>query len=99
MGPWLSWLQWLSIFKYTFQALALNELTGFTFVCTDSEYIHTPGGLVCPITSGDVLLKNLGLADQDLWFPLVMLIVMTVFFRALALVFLYWQTNRVLKRN
>jgi len=99
IGPWFSWLQWLSIFKYAFQALALNELTGMTFYCEPDEFVSAGPIKVCPITSGEQVLKNFGLDGQQLWFPFVLLLVMLVFFRLLGLFFLQWQTQRVLQRN
>jgi ABC-type transport system involved in multi-copper enzyme maturation permease subunit len=99
IGAWLNWLQWLSIFKYAYQALVLNDMTDLPFVCTESQYIQVGPNRVCPITNGNQVIKALGLDGQGLWFPLLMMVVLTIFFRILGLYFLYWQTNRVLKKN
>ena len=99
IGAWLNWLQWLSIFKYSYQAVMINQLDGMVFVCDPSEYITIGTVTICPITSGNQILTRLGLDDHGIWFPLVMLFALMVLFRVIGLIFLYWQTYRVLKRN
>ena len=104
IGDWLSWIQYISIFKWGFQALVTNEFRGLTFDCTESQYVsvETPGGTVnvCPVTTGEKVLENLGYSfPNDYWIAIGVILGLFVFFRLLALFFLMWQTKRALKKT
>ncbi|KAK6079032.1 ABC multidrug transporter [Seiridium cupressi] len=34
MNPWLSWIRWINLIYYAFRALARNEGTGNSFICS-----------------------------------------------------------------
>jgi len=101
---WLSWIQYISVFKWGFQALSTTEFNGMTFMCAPSEYVSvtTPEGVVkvCPITDGSQVLDNLGYTySRDYWIAIGITLGLFIFFRILALISLIWQTNRALKKT
>jgi len=104
IGDWLSWIQYISLFKWGFQALITNELHDMPFTCTDSEFVSvtTPTGIlkVCPITNGNTALEALGLSfPDDYWMGVGINFALCVFFRIIALLFLIYQTKRALKKT
>merc|ERR1711939_987768 len=50
------WLHYLSYYKYPLEALAINEMVGQYFNCTDSEYVYIQVNdtyvSYCPIQNG-----------------------------------------------
>lgn len=67
--PWFIWLYWLSPFRYAYEAMTINELSGLIVVCNSSstnatEYLppfNTTGynnASVCPFTLGDQILQQ-----------------------------------------
>ena len=56
------WLDALSYVKYTYVGISLNELGGLRLYCSPAALAKAANG-VCPITSGDQVIENLGL-DQ-----------------------------------
>lgn len=104
IGKWLSWLQYLSIFKWGFQSLITNELNGLSFGCTSDQYIsiQTSNGslLVCPVTNGTQALGSLGLSyPTDYWEGVGVNFGIFLVVRLLALFFLIYQTKRALKKT
>ena len=51
---YFKWLDALSYVKYAYVGVSLNELSGLTLTCTDSQLVKG----VCPITSGDFSIGN-----------------------------------------
>lgn len=54
---YFSWLYALSYVKYTYVGIAQNELSGLKFTCLPSELVDA----ACPISSGEEVIKRLGL--------------------------------------
>jgi len=102
---WLSWIQYISIFKWGYQALIVNEMTGDKFNCTASELVTVadpPYGVaeVCPITDGSQVLESLGLTfDWDYWIAIGVLLGMSLGLRVLAYISLTIQTNLAVRRT
>lgn len=74
----LEWLKYLSIFRYSLEALSINELKGMTF-------IRATANESCP--TGNEYLESQNIAyetDWDLWVNYVALAVMSVGFLILA---------------
>jgi ABC-type multidrug transport system permease subunit len=55
----LRWIQYLSIIRYTFQALAQNEFLGAVYTCSG-------GGAICYAT-GQSVLDQFNLSDISMW--------------------------------
>ncbi|CAF3589834.1 unnamed protein product [Rotaria sp. Silwood1] len=82
---WLSWIQWISAFRYASNVLTINEFQGLIF-CLPNQTDF------CPMT-GDEILNKRELAHAnawDLWKNLFALTVMTI----LLLIFAYIQLVR-----
>lgn len=96
---WVSWIQWISIYKWGYEALCINEYTGLVLHCDPGEYINVaPGVQVCPITTGEQELQRLNFSSAYLWIPLVVMASMLVVMRFLAVVFLVLQMRRLKKK-
>lgn len=61
---WLIWVKYLSLFKWGFQILAINEFEGLTFECNADEITDNGD---CPIPDGEKVLRNLDLDDYTIW--------------------------------
>ena len=103
---WLSWIQYISIFKWSLQALIVNEFYTETFTCAPSEYIQvsTPEGIVqvCPVTNGlQVLTKNdyITTSFVSFWIAIGVMVGLWIFFRVAALLLLIYQTKRAVSKN
>merc|ERR1711962_1860202 len=55
LPEWLQWLQYLSIFRYSLNALSVNELDGLNFCNTDKN------GTVTNCLSGALYLQQQGI--------------------------------------
>lgn len=76
---WLSWIQWISAFRYASNILTINEFKGLRFCLANFTNI-------CPVTGESVLDKR-GLAhahDWDLWKHFFALTLMSIVFFVLA---------------
>ncbi|CAF4951533.1 unnamed protein product [Rotaria sp. Silwood1] len=56
---WLSWIQWISAFRYASNVLTINEFQGLIF-CLPNQTDF------CPMT-GDEILDKRGLAHSNAW--------------------------------
>lgn len=82
---WLSWIQWISVFRYSLNVLVINEFRGnITFCLANASNI-------CPLTGSDVLSKrDLEYAtDWDLWKNFFALCMMALTFFVLAFIQLF----------
>ena len=97
---WVSWIQWISVYKYSYEALIVNEYTGMTLYCDPDELIVVSQNIsVCPVTTGQQEITNLSLSSNQLWIPLVVLAGMMVALRVLSVLFLVLQMRRLKKLN
>nr|XP_039264176.1 broad substrate specificity ATP-binding cassette transporter ABCG2-like [Styela clava] len=70
--PWLAWLEYLSIARYSFVGMSINELRGENYTSCSTGAL---GNEVCTITTGDdILVNNLAIGtkgepitDWDQW--------------------------------
>ena len=86
---WLSWIQWISAFRYSLNTLVINEFRGnITFCLPNATNI-------CPLTGSDVLNKRdlEHATDWDLWKNFFALCMMALTFFVLA----YIQLIRIKK--
>ncbi|KAG0025112.1 hypothetical protein BGZ82_010207 [Podila clonocystis] len=75
----LFYLNHLSVFKYTSVVLALNELTGLTFHCTEDMFDGT-----CALKEGSQVLGFLHFRNKSLSVNIGMVVAMMVLYRLLA---------------
>ncbi|XP_013397450.1 ATP-binding cassette sub-family G member 2 [Lingula anatina] len=88
IGDWLKWIKWLSLFRYSIDALTVNEMKDLNFCDTNN------GTQTCQ--AGTVYLDSQGITYAtawDLWYNEMALGIMTVVFMFLA----YIQLRRVPK--
>ncbi|CAF3465198.1 unnamed protein product [Rotaria socialis] len=71
--PWLSWMQWISAFRYASNVLTISEFQGLNF-CSSN------GTEFCPLTGEEVLAKRelTHVSSWDLWKNFFALTVMTI---------------------
>jgi len=67
---WLSWIKYISIFRYAIESLEINELHGMTFSCT-------PNMTGQCVSQGDEYLKSQGISVGNLWYSELALAGMT----------------------
>lgn len=103
---WLSWIQYISIFKWSLQALLVNEFFHAKFDCAPDEFIsvQTPEGTiqVCPVTDGKQVIATQGFETKDFsdyWIPIAVMAGLFVFFRIAALSLLTYQTKKAVSKN
>jgi len=56
------WANYISFFKYGFQALVVTEFTGLTFTCSDSQ--RNPFTGQCPIPNGEAVLEDMDFTNS-----------------------------------
>lgn len=78
---WLSWIQWISAFRYASNMLTINEFRNITFCLANMTHI-------CPMTGKDVLEeKKLDYkTDWDMWKNFFALTMMTLIFLLLTFI-------------
>ncbi|XP_031559327.1 broad substrate specificity ATP-binding cassette transporter ABCG2-like isoform X2 [Actinia tenebrosa] len=74
VGKWLSWVKYLSIFRYAIETLEANELEGMIFHCSFN--------VSCP--TGDQFLKAQDVDPSHLWYNELALAAMTVIYLTFA---------------
>ncbi|KCV68663.1 hypothetical protein H696_04954 [Fonticula alba] len=97
MLVWLNWIQYISPHKWTFQALMINEFRGRLLTCAPNEFIQTPSGPVCPITTGEQFIESFGMkpTTRVMWKSLWMLAILFISLRLIAWFFLVLRTRRL----
>ncbi|KAL6069457.1 ATP-binding cassette sub- G member 2 [Balamuthia mandrillaris] len=91
---WLRWIQFLSLFKYGFEILVLNEFDGLVFTCTQAERDRSGGN--CPVPDGETAIENLNF-DTDfinIWSNFLLLLLLFFFFRIIAYLSLVWIARK-----
>mmetsp|Transcript_2744 Transcript_2744/g.3903 ORF Transcript_2744/g.3903 Transcript_2744/m.3903 type:complete len:647 (+) Transcript_2744:262-2202(+) len=83
LGAWLSWLKYISIFRYGIEIMNVNELHGMEFACDNHQM--TP----CP--SGDDYLETQSFKPGNLWWDIFALGLMFVIYMILAYLLLSRQ--------
>lgn len=71
MPEWISWVRWLSLYNYSFEVLAVNDLWGFQVLLDPIGFkeAHIP-----PINvKGQFILNSLGLSNTWFYFDIAML--------------------------
>mmetsp|Transcript_12407 Transcript_12407/g.21004 ORF Transcript_12407/g.21004 Transcript_12407/m.21004 type:complete len:659 (+) Transcript_12407:234-2210(+) len=86
------WLQYLSFFKYSYEAAIVNEFTGLTFTCDAS--VQRNG--VCPMPDGQyVIYEYLKLGKLSIWANILVLVGMVLAYRLAA----YLSLLRLARRS
>ncbi|MES1912797.1 MAG: hypothetical protein MHM6MM_005019 [Cercozoa sp. M6MM] len=81
----ISWLQYISVFKYTFSLVMANEFDGLELSCRERELIKNPqGDLVCPITDGQQVLDRWAVSTDDIPQNFLLLAAITIGFYTIA---------------
>ena len=89
--PWLSWIEYISWFKYGFEALMVNEWVGYVFpngtvmACLNSTAVGC-------FRTGEQVLAFYNLVPGNLWLDIGLIIVIIVSLRLLAFIGLMTQT-------
>jgi len=102
---WLRWLQYLSLYKWGFQALATNEFHDTTYHCNPSEYVSDtlPNGetvTACPITNGNDVLTGMGYSyPDDYWIAVGVIAAIFVGLRIIAFIGLHLQTRKAMRKD
>jgi len=86
IGPWLSWIKYISFIKYAMQAAVLSIFQKITFTCKPNQLVGPQG--ICPITSGQTVLNNLDYNDLSWGDAMLVLLLWFVFFRVIGYVIL-----------
>jgi len=81
------WVQYISWFKYSNEALNINQWK-------DVNYIACPRDNMTCLSSGKMILDNYYFVKEDLWFNIGMLLVLLVVFRLIGYIFLYMKARR-----
>lgn len=90
------WLKYLSWFKYSFEALLVNQWDGFGSLSCASSGISgntTAGALPC-IPNGNAVLKFYDLDPSRLGFDIGIMFVLAIGFRIIAFLFLVLRASR-----
>jgi hypothetical protein len=83
---YMAWLKHISFIRYTFQGLVINEFKGQTFDCD-----LPPAGnatMAPPCANGDDLLAQLNFDDIEIWFVVMMNVIIGCAFHLLAYILL-----------
>uniref|UniRef100_A0A7S1GRE1 ABC-2 type transporter transmembrane domain-containing protein n=1 Tax=Hemiselmis andersenii TaxID=464988 RepID=A0A7S1GRE1_HEMAN len=107
----VSWLQYLSLFKYSFAAIMQNEFRGLKFTCDgedrgawlesldDSTKAHVEEFIhliPCPTPDGETHLHRLKLDQVAVWPCIAILVLMAVGFRVLGFVALRRRSRKLM---
>jgi len=86
--PTFLWgLQFLSLVKYGFHAVMINEYA--------NEIVQCGHRLTCTFRTGNAVLKYVGASPDELGFNMGMLLVFIVFFRVVAYYALNYHSTRI----
>mmetsp|Transcript_13634 Transcript_13634/g.21296 ORF Transcript_13634/g.21296 Transcript_13634/m.21296 type:complete len:423 (-) Transcript_13634:316-1584(-) len=107
---YISWMQYLSLFRYSFSAIMQNEFTGLKFTCSpedSGDWLEnldegTRGHveeflhlLPCPTPDGATHLHRLKLDRMDIWSNIFVLFFLMIAFRVLGFWALVRRTNKL----
>jgi len=102
---WLRWIQYLSLFKWSFQAFATNEFHDTVYTCGPGDLVTgvAPDGTeysLCPLTNGNQVLSEMGYSyPDDYWIGVGVTLGLFVAFRTIAFLALVYQTKKALKKD
>ncbi|XP_071551619.1 protein white-like [Panulirus ornatus] len=85
---YLEWVSYLSWFHFSYEALIINEWSGYTL------YNYTINGHTLPILKGDDIIVNMGLIPDNFWVDVGAMIGLMVGYRFLAFLLLLTKTIR-----
>jgi len=77
----LRWLCYCSFMRYGWSGLMVNEFTGLTLTCTDSQLVGNPP--TCPITNGSQVLNTIEIEHIDPYQAILILFAFILGIRAL----------------
>ncbi|RHY27688.1 hypothetical protein DYB32_006611 [Aphanomyces invadans] len=90
MSVGAAWMQWLSMFKYAFEVMMTNELSGLLLTFDASGYVAVP-------VYGEVYLKTLGMDINNQMRDVVCLVAITAAFNLASFVMLKYQVPRPMR--
>lgn len=92
--PWFIWIHYISLFKYAYEALIVNEFQNLPFYCDPGETI--PPYNICPVTNGNQVLKSLSMNNVNLWIDVACLFAIFIALRIIGyLVIRFYQRPKV----
>jgi len=83
---YFSWLEYVSFFKYGFEALAINEFQDKVIGCDPGEN--------CDVTDGNKVIINLGLDINNFWRDIGILLALLIGFRIFSYFFLWMRSKQ-----
>ena len=83
---WLRWLDVLSLIKYGYQVLMINQYYDTTLSCA--------GSLLCKWPTGDDVMEYVGTEPAQLGRNLGIIVVLLLAFRIIAYVLIYIKTSK-----
>ncbi|KAF0735847.1 hypothetical protein Ae201684P_021528 [Aphanomyces euteiches] len=87
MKAGVAWLQWTSLFKYAFEVMMTNELSGLLLTFDAAGYVSVP-------VYGEVYLRTIGMDINNQMRDVVLLIGLLVVFNVASFVLLQMQVPR-----
>ena len=85
------WLKYISPFKYGFEILIINEMSGLTLTCKTSELING----FCPVTNGSLYVASILEKSATIWRGFVILGAISIASHILSVFFLYSRTRKL----
>ena len=85
----LKWIKWLSVIRYTFSALSINEFTGLVFSCPPNAPACAP--------NGETTLKLFSLDALDLWYNVLVNFCLGLAFIVIGFLLFNWKSKPLLR--
>uniref|UniRef100_A0A7S4UJF0 ABC transporter domain-containing protein n=1 Tax=Guillardia theta TaxID=55529 RepID=A0A7S4UJF0_GUITH len=110
---WISWLQFSSLFRYSFAAIMQNEFKGLSFTCSPEDLANWVEKLdegtkahvmeflhliPCPTPDGETHLKRLKVDGMSITWNILILTLLFLLFRVVGFIALYHRSNRMLPK-
>ncbi len=89
---WLAWAEYISWFRYAFNACAEIVWDDKTIFCPDLLPSGEPDPKKCPFTTGQQVL-DISFSERDFNVDVGVLAAMVIVYRAIAFLALYWRTR------
>jgi len=91
LDPYFIWLEKISFISYAYEALIINEFSGLTFTYEETIFLQ-PGTSLSGQTTltqdvtlqGETVIARLGMADGEIWWNCIALIIWSVVARMIA---------------
>ena len=87
--PWVRWATFLSQARYGYTGMILNEYQGRFIPCNDNVKMDFGSG-ECPLP-GEEVIEALDMDGQEVWFQILILLLMQLMLRFLSYIILKYQ--------